>query len=220
MTDTTPPPDGDVSRLATSRVVTNVFDQILAAVHDGSLRPGQRISDAELAEQFGVSRTPVREALQRLREIGIIEASASRFTRIADVTPIQTAQALVVWLALYRALVEEVVPRASDAALDALEKDNQQYLEAMAAIDPPRIARTTFDFFSHLPRESENATMQRAITSVVHIIRLGSLHLPEHIDFQALGRSQALLIDAVRAHDPVMARKAMDVLGGIEVPLE
>ncbi|TAL46104.1 MAG: GntR family transcriptional regulator, partial [Salinibacterium sp.] len=52
-----------------------VFEQILAAVHAGALLPGQRISDAALAEQFGVSRTPVREALQRLREIGIIEAS-------------------------------------------------------------------------------------------------------------------------------------------------
>ena len=78
----------------------------------------------QLAEQFGVSRTPVREALQRLREIGVIEASASRFTRVADVTPVQTAQALVVWIALYAALLEEVVPVASTSAADAAAHDH------------------------------------------------------------------------------------------------
>jgi DNA-binding GntR family transcriptional regulator len=219
VTETPLPATDDAALLATSKVVTTVFEQILAAVHEGTLLPGQRISDAELATQFGVSRTPVREALQRLREIGIIEASASRFTRVADVTPIQTAQAFVVWLALYRALVEEVVPIASAEALDGMVEDHDQFLASLVALDTQRIATTNFGFFSRLPPESANTALQRAIISVVHIIRLGSLHLPDYIDFAALGRSQELLIDAVRTGDLAMAREAMDVLGGIEVPL-
>ncbi len=209
---------GDEDRLATSRVVTTVFEQILEAVHEGTLLPGERISDAVLAAQFGVSRTPVREALQRLREIGIIEASPSRFTRVAVVTPEQTAQAYVVWLALYRALVEEVVPRVAEGTFEQLEEDHAQFLIALTKLDLQRIATTNFQFFSRLPAESHNPALQRAIVSVVHIVRLGSLHLPEYIDLEALGRAQGLLLEAVRLRDVMFARDALKLLAQIEVP--
>jgi DNA-binding GntR family transcriptional regulator len=210
--------DGDDEKVATSKVVTTVFEQILAAVHEGTLLPGERISDAALATQFGVSRTPVREALQRLREIGIIEASPSRFTRVAVVTPEQTAQAYVVWLALYRALVEEVIPRVADGTFEVLEEDHAQFLVSLTQLDVQRIATTNFLFFSRLPVESANPVLQRAIVSVVHIVRLGSLHLPEYIDLEALGRAQGLLLEAVRLRDVQFARDAMKLLAHIEVP--
>ena len=219
MTDpaTTPAPEAP-SLLATSKVVTTVFEQILAAVHEGSLLPGQRISDADLAQQFGVSRTPVREALQRLREIGVIEASASRFTRVADVTPLQTAQAYVVWLALYRALVEEVVPRSTAELAAQLDIDHAEFLASLASFEPQRIATANFQFFSRMPPESQNPALQRAIISVVHVVRLGSVHLPDYIDLGALGGAQAQLIDAVRGRDIALAREAMKTLARIEVP--
>jgi DNA-binding GntR family transcriptional regulator len=210
--------EGDDDKLTTSKVVTTVFEQILAAVHEGTLLPGERISDANLAAQLGVSRTPVREALQRLREIGIIEASASRFTRVAIVTPEQTAQAYVVWLALYRALVEEVVPHVAEGILEAMEEDHAQFLASLTELDAQRIATTNFLFFSRLLAESANPALQRAIVSVVHIVRLGSLHLPEYIDIEALGRAQALLLEGVRLRDVQFARDAMKLLAHIEVP--
>nr|QMS47950.1 transcriptional regulator, GntR family [uncultured bacterium] len=210
--------DIDDSKLATSKVVTTVFEQILRAVHAGTLLPGQRISDAQLAEQFGVSRTPVREALQRLREIGIIEASPSRFTRVADVTPLQTAQAYVVWLALFRALIEEVVPTAPAEIADRIALDHAEFMESLAALDVQRLATSNFDFFFRLTALSNNPALHRAIVSVVHIIRLGSLHLPEYIDLAALGRAQAMFVDAVRGRDIELARQAMKVLHFIDVP--
>ncbi|MCU1440870.1 MAG: hypothetical protein JWP85_1867 [Rhodoglobus sp.] len=218
MSDTPAAPD-DASKVATSKVVTTVFEQILGAVHDGTLLPGQRISDAELAKQFGISRTPVREALQRLREIGIIEASPSRFTRVADVTPLQTAQAFVVWLALYSALLEEVVPTASAETVAAMEQDHAEFLSHLPALDSQALATANFLFFSRLPQESRNPTLQRAIVSVVHIVRLGSLHLPAYIDVAALNEAQELVLAAVRDHDINKARDAIRMLRRIEVPL-
>lgn len=212
--------DLEDEKLGTSKVVTTVFEQILSAVHAGTLLPGERISDADLATQFGVSRTPVREALQRLREIGIIEASPSRFTRVAVVTPEQTAQAYIVWLALYRAVVEEVIPRVAEGTLEVLEEDHAQFLVSLTKLDVQRIATANFLFFSRLPIESTNPALQRAIVSVVHIVRLGSLHLPEYIDLEALGRAQGLLLEAVRLRDVHFARDAMKLLAHIEVPQE
>lgn len=215
--------DGDpteASPFATSRVVTAVFDDILRAVHEGRLLPGQRISDAVLAEQLGVSRTPVREALQRLREIGIVEASASRFTRIAEVTPKQTAEAMLVWLSLYAAVVDEVVPIADPSIPAAMRVDHEEFHAKVAEQDLQGVATANLSFFSHMAAASRNATLQRAITSVVHIVRLGSMHLPQRIDFEALDSAQQLLIEATESHDAAAARGALSVIASITIPQE
>ncbi|MCU1579833.1 MAG: hypothetical protein JWP19_2037 [Rhodoglobus sp.] len=210
----------EASKLAISPVVTTVFEQILAAVHTGELLPGQRISDAALAEQLGVSRTPVREALLRLREIGVVEASASRFTRVAVVTPTQTTQAFVVWLALYATLLDEVIPGISADILPSIEADHAEFIASMKALEAQRIATANFLFFQRLVALSRNPALQRAITAVVHVVRLGSLHLPEYIDLAALAESQELLIAAVRGQDLDAARRAMAILRRIEIPLD
>ncbi|MGL4340467.1 MAG: GntR family transcriptional regulator [Rhodoglobus sp.] len=205
-------------RIAISQVVTTVFEQMLRAVHEGELRPGQRLNDAEIAEQFGVSRTPVREALQRLRDIGVVETSPGRFTRVVNVTPAHTLQAYVVWLALYEVLVREVVPTASPATLERLVRDHERYLAAVAALNTKDIARHNFDFFGRMLASSENATLQRAIMSVVHVIRLGSLHLPDYVDFVALGHAHDLLIQAARERDLDPALEAMAALADMGIP--
>jgi DNA-binding GntR family transcriptional regulator len=203
-----------------STVVSLVFNQILDAVHNGRLQPGERISDSELAERLGVSRTPVREALQRLREIGIIEASASRFTRIAVVSPEQTANAMVVWLALYAAVINEVIPTVPPEVVAAMRSDHENFVSLLATREMQRIATSNAEFFNHLVELSQNAALRRGIQSVVHVVRLGSLHLPDQIDFRALSESQALLVAAARDHDRAAALGAMRMLGTIRVPTD
>jgi DNA-binding GntR family transcriptional regulator len=209
---------GDSGSFATSRVVNTVFDTILAAVHEGRLQPGERISDSVLAEQLGVSRTPVREALQRLREIGIVEASASRFTRIAVVTPQQTAHAMVVWIALYGAVVTETIPLATPEIVEAMRRDHGRFLAHLGALDAQKLAEANDDFYHHLVQISSNPPLQRAINSVVHQVRLGSQHLPEFIDIRAIAVAQELLIAAARDHDVAAARQSLRMLSLIEVP--
>lgn len=61
-----------------------VYAVLGAAIRDGALAPGQRLRDVDVAEALGVSRTPVREALQRLERIGLVEVSANRYTRVSE----------------------------------------------------------------------------------------------------------------------------------------
>lgn len=203
-----------------SAIVATVFSGLLSSVQRGDLLPGQRISDAELAAQFGVSRTPVREALQRLRDIGVIEASANRFTRVAEVTPEQTQQAFVVWLALYVPLVHEVIPGATDELVSQLEGDHASYLEAFQGKDLQALVTKNLAFFSRMPDLSSNPALQRALTSVVHVVRLGSLHLPAYIDLQALTRAQEIFVEAARERSVALALSALGVLQQITIPTE
>jgi DNA-binding GntR family transcriptional regulator len=214
------PDEHDESTVATSKIVTTILEAILAAVHEGRLQPGQRISDAKLAAQFGTSRTPVREALQRLREIGIIEASPNRFTRIAEVSPRQTADAQIVFLALYEALVDEVVGTAPSAVAERMRQDHAAFDAYVASAGMQQVATTNFTFFSRLVPLSENPILRKEIMSIMHLIRLGSLHLPDYLDFATLGAAQQQLADAVAAQDTGAAHAAIATVRRVEVPLD
>lgn len=71
-----------------------VYERVGAAILDGRLPEGSRLRDVDIARALEVSRTPVREALQRLARIGLVEVVASRFTRVTSTTPEMVEQTL------------------------------------------------------------------------------------------------------------------------------
>lgn len=203
-----------------SPVVASIFNTLLSGIHEGRLLPGARISDAALAEEFHVSRTPVREALQRLRNLGLVEASASRYTRVATVTPRQTAQAMAVWVSLYGALIDEVVERVPAEVREAMSKDHDDYVARQSSLDYPAIATSNFMFFGRLMPLSTNPILIDGIIRVVHLVRLGSLDLPHAIDVAALADAQAQLLQAVTEGDRLLGRQAIDSIRAIDIPQE
>jgi GntR family transcriptional regulator, rspAB operon transcriptional repressor len=212
--------DGGAADGSFSPVVASIFTTLLSGIHEGRLLPGERISDGALAEQFQVSRTPVREAIQRLRDLGLVEASASRYTRVATVTPKQTAQAMIVWTALYGALVDEVAANVPTEVREAMAEDHAHYVAELPSLDFPAIATANFLFFGRLMALSTNPILTDGITRVVHLIRLGSLNLPHAIDISALSDAQEQLLRAVTVGDRRLGRQAIDNIRAIDIPLD
>lgn len=70
-----------------------VFERMLAAIVDGTLEPGERLNDDELAAWLQVSRTPIREAISQLATYGLVEIQANRFTRVASLDDALFAEA-------------------------------------------------------------------------------------------------------------------------------
>jgi DNA-binding GntR family transcriptional regulator len=62
-------------------------DRIEDAIVSGRFRPGDRLEEQALAEQYGVSRTPVREALRQLQEAGLIDIKPRRGATVSVITP-------------------------------------------------------------------------------------------------------------------------------------
>lgn len=63
----------------------DVYAQLREWIIEGTLAPGEKLRDVELAERLGTSRTPVREALRRLEDEGLIETKQNAWTRVASV---------------------------------------------------------------------------------------------------------------------------------------
>jgi DNA-binding GntR family transcriptional regulator len=64
----------------------DVYRSIREWIVIGDLEPGEKLKDKELAAQLGVSRTPVREALRKLEDEGLVETAANRWTQVAPIT--------------------------------------------------------------------------------------------------------------------------------------
>ena len=80
-----PEPAAAPDRLNIASVVDQVYEAIRERITSGSLARGARVHQEDLAEELGVSRTPVREALRRLAAEGLVEMRTNRGARVADV---------------------------------------------------------------------------------------------------------------------------------------
>lgn len=152
----------------------DVFQHLGKAIANGTFAPGERLRDADLAAEYNVSRTPVREALQRLERIGLVEMAPSRFTRVTEPTAEEVDHARE--YAGYQAgiLCAMAVPRLSDEerayARELIEaaKNGAESSEARS--------RTNWALFDHLGYSSGN-TLHRIIASEPRMALLRLLRL-------------------------------------------
>jgi DNA-binding GntR family transcriptional regulator len=195
---------------APSSVGDAVYDQILTALQHGRLRPGERLHDDELAAQLGVSRTPVREALLRLRQIGVIELAPARYTRVAIIDRTTTEHAVAAWVTVYATIAAEAaLVGLPKAALKRMRERHVRYGAARDPYDQSVIFSTNSDFYDEPTRHCSNPLLVRLADSVVHIVRLGLLQLPRQLDPEPLFLAQEDLLRALDARDHRAARQAV-----------
>lgn len=157
------------SRRRASALVDETYRSLGEAIVDGRLRPGDRLRDVELAALMGISRTPVREALQRLERIGLVEVAANRYTRVAALSERARRDmreyaahtiAGAMHVALHRATDAEIVETLGlvDALRDA-SASSRAYVDAMMAL------------YSHLVAESRNVVFGKALEQTDLVFR-------------------------------------------------
>ena len=207
-------PDTTDAANGASVVVTSIFDRIMTDVNSGVLLPGDVLRDATIAESLGTSRTPVREALQKLRTIGVVEASANRFTRVAIVSPETAAQSIIVLAALYAAVLDEVIGTVGVHVIEQMKSDQVAFLNSVAAGNPMCIASTGAAFYMRLVDESENQALQRGINTVVHVVKLAGQHLNQLIGIDVIAASMQLVLAATIAGDLAEAKRGLEMLTG------
>lgn len=90
-----------------------VRDQLRDAILDGTFRAGEVLHDAELMEWLGVSRTPLREAINDLARMGLIEMEPNRYTRVVDPKPAEMVMAFHTLGVLHGGSIVLGLPRLS-----------------------------------------------------------------------------------------------------------
>ncbi|MFD4760351.1 GntR family transcriptional regulator [Streptomyces sp. NPDC058439] len=109
----------------------HVFRRLRDAIVDGTLEPGEQLRDGELAGWLGVSRTPVREALLRLGQAGLVVAAPGRSTTVStlDVRATRNAQSVVA--AMHRLAVREAVSQMTEEDFARMRSANERFDAAL-----------------------------------------------------------------------------------------
>ncbi|PTM58576.1 GntR family transcriptional regulator [Desmospora activa] len=98
---------------------------------EGTLRPGEKLNDSLLAEALGVSRTPVREALQVLELQGFVEMRPGKETRVTPLNKEDVHQLYPPLAALEATAAELAAPQIEEKQIAKLEEINQQFAQAL-----------------------------------------------------------------------------------------
>ena len=101
------------------------------AIVTGELAPGEVIRDAELAERVGLSRTPVREALARLADDGLVETKPHSWTRVTPLSLREVRDAVIVVRAMHELAVRLAVPVMTDRHHDRMRAANKSFDAAL-----------------------------------------------------------------------------------------
>ena len=115
-----------------------IRDSLEQRIVEGELNNGKRLDETELSGFYGVSRTPVREALQRLAESGLAEHLPRRGTFVRSPSLSQLVEMFEVMAELECMAIRLAARRATSNDIDALEKDNETCRAAVAANDTKR----------------------------------------------------------------------------------
>ncbi len=147
-----------------------IFDTLLDAIVSGDLVAGEPISDKQLETWLGASRTPIREAVNRLAGMGLIEVLPQRGTRIAPLDPIRFAEEMEMLGVVYSAAVREAVALLTDADRARIAELHATVSRTREALERARIVDALMSVFIDRYR---NTLIQRIRErSVPHVTRM------------------------------------------------
>jgi len=186
----------------------SVVDRLRSLILSRAVRPGERLVQSELAEQLGVSRTPIREALHRLESDGLVTLSPHRGASVADLSHSELEDLYSVRIAIegYGAFL--AARNITNEDLERLEALLRQMREVFEQGDRWRLLEINRQFYEVLYAIAERPRLYELIM--------------KHLDLASLYRQMAFAIDhyyrhtiadhealiaAFRQHDPEAAER-------------
>ena len=137
-----------------------VADQLETLILEGDIEQGSRLDETQLAERFSVSRTPIREALQRLTNSGLVEQKPRRGAFVRQPGPVELIQMFEFMAELEAVAARLAADRISDQALLVLKEINARCDAAVAVHDADGYYAENERFHAAIYRESGNAFLE------------------------------------------------------------
>jgi DNA-binding GntR family transcriptional regulator len=128
----------------------HVAESIRRAIEAGQLQQGDRVVEADIAAQMGISRAPVREAIRLLEQEGFVVSIPRKGTFVPKLTRNDIEEIYSLRAALEGLGVELALPRLTDLDLAELERLTQDMCEAADARDMPRLVESDLAFHQRL----------------------------------------------------------------------
>ena len=185
-----------------------VSDVLRQAIKDGVLKPGERLMEIRLAEELGVSRTPIREAVRKLEQEGFVVMVPRRGTYVADISLKDIAQVFEIRSALEVLAAGLAAERITPDELKSLERILVEINEYIANDDFDKVVDADVRFHDILYQASRN----QRLVDILHNLREQmlrfrsiSMHYPGRL--AATWEEHRQMVENIASHNGAMARK-------------
>lgn len=211
------------------RRADNIAEALEEHIFSGIFQNGDRLDEVRLAEQFGVSRTPLREALQRLALSGLVELVPRRGAFVRQPGPIELMEMFEVMAELEAVCGRLAARRISDEAIEELRDANARCQMAVEARDTDGYYAENERFHRTIYRQSGNGFLEQEATKLHRRLKpfrrqqlkfRGRMaqSMAEHeaiVDALAGGEPEAAA-DALRNHVAVQGEKFHNLMASLK----
>mgnify|MGYP005843328609 CR=1 FL=1 len=159
-------------------IAAEVYLQLRKAIVEGNFRPNERLVETQIADALGVSRTPVREAIHRLEEDGLVRSLPNRSTVAVWFGPEEIDHIYSIRARVEGYAARLVAARATDAVLDELDSIARRFAES----DPDEQDALNRSFHKTIINACQAPLVAKMATSLVEhslMSRLYLLHTPQ-----------------------------------------
>lgn len=178
---------------------------------EGKLKPSQKLLDKQLAEELGISRTPVREALLRLEDEGFVQTKPNCSTMVSPIDLYNNFNLYsIVWSLESLALRQAFEFIACDH-LEAMRDANERLLKALKAQDPALAVDSDNEFHSVFIQLSQNRELCQIIAGIKQKLKRLELYYFEKVtDVYCSFEEHAHIIEALKQKDLPLALHAVE----------
>jgi DNA-binding GntR family transcriptional regulator len=184
-------------RLTLSR---QIRDALVQRIVSGELAPGERLVETRLAEEYGTSQAPVREALRELETIGLVETRPRRGTFVRHFIQQTLRESYVVRAALEEAATRLALP-AGTLPFDALRADVTAMRDAAARADTQAVGAASVSFHRHVVVAARNDLLANAWEALQIEARTAVTLLAVEPALEDVAEEHARLLDVLIAGD-------------------
>ena len=189
---------------------SRIYAEMRAELVSLARRPGEAVSESEIASAYGVSRTPVREAILKLADEGLVEIFPQSGIFVSRIPIAALPEAIIIRKALEETTTRMAAERATSSQLLNLHAVLERQREASAAKDRERFHQADEMFHAAIAEVAGYPGIWSLILQVkVHVDRFRRLTLPQAGRMAEVIAEHEPILAAIEAHDPERARLAM-----------
>jgi DNA-binding GntR family transcriptional regulator len=203
-------PDRSLPRPIVRRVLREeIKEYLIDAILRGQLRPGDRIIETRIAQDLGVSQTPVREALRDLELLGFVTSEPFRGTRVRAFTHEELVQIYPIRAAIEGVAARAAATRITTEQLLALEEQIDRMREASELGDEATAIEADIAFHRIIVEASGNRLLEQFWTSLSLATTTFLTFSIHRRAIEGLAARHEPILEALRARDPDRAEAAM-----------
>ncbi len=186
-----------------------IKEYLIDAILRGQLRPGERIVETRIAQELGVSQTPVREALRDLELLGFVTSEPFRGTRVRAFSHEELVQIYPIRAAIEGVAARAAATRITTEQLLALEEQIDRMREASELGDAATAIEADVTFHRIIVEASGNRLLQQFWTSLSLATTTFLTFSVHRRAIEGLAARHEPILEALRARDPDLAEATM-----------